>query len=293
MIRMRRSLLFVPGDDERKIQRAFASAADTILFDLEDAVAPGRKDFARSVVATALRTPTNGQERAVRVNPEGTPQHDRDIETAIECGADAILLPKCDGPATAARVAATIERLDPDGNVRLLALVESASAVLAASEFRAGCSRLDALCFGHVDLSLDMGLEQADASRGVLLHARCQVALAARAAALTAIDSICLDFRNIEACRSDARFGRELGYEGKFCIHPAQAEIVNAAFTPGTTEVSLAREVVAAWDEATPGEVGVIAHRGKMIDAPVVALYRRILERAAWAESRDAQRSAS
>lgn len=289
MASLRRSLLFVPGDDERKIERASASDADTLIFDLEDAVAPARKDDARSRVAARLQRPRDGAEHAVRINAVGTPWHARDLEAVVAAGADAILLPKCDGPPPVQQVAAAIDRIAPASSVRILALIESAAGV-------AGCSRpwnvgrLDALCFGHVDLALDLDLAEAEPNAGVLLHARCQVTLAARAAGVTAIDSACLEYRDSERCTAEARRGRELGFSGKLCIHPAQVAIVNRAYTPDTTQVARARAVVAAWEEASSRGAGVVAVGGMMVDAPVVARYQAVLTRAAAAAARDSQR---
>lgn len=287
MTSLRRSLLFVPGDDERKIQRAFAARADTLLFDLEDAVAPARKAGARATVAAALQAVPPGIERAVRINPAGTAFHDDDLAAMVAAGADVVLLPKCDDPDVLDAVAAAVDRLAPARDVRLLALLESARGVLVTGGAWAGCRWLDALCFGHVDLALDLGLPAAAPDRGVLLHARCQVVLAARAAGVAAIDSAFVDFRDDAGCRADARLGRELGFGGKLCIHPSQVPIVNAAFTPDASEVARAREIVAAWDAAERRDAGVVAVAGTMVDAPVVALQRAVLARAAAAAKVD------
>lgn len=283
MMRLRRSLLFVPGDDERKIERALAGPADSIILDLEDGVAPERKAFARDRTGEHLRR-TLRAERIVRVNAVGTDEHDLDVRAAVAAGADAVLVPKCDGPEVALAVAQRLKELRAPDSLRIFALIESAAGLLALHRSWS-VPRLDALCFGHVDLAREFDLPDADPDAGLLLHARCQLVIAARAAGVSAIDAISVDYRDGERCRLDAERGRRLGFGGKFCIHPDQVEIVHRAYAPSAALIARAESVLAAWDTAQRRGTAVIAHDGEMIDAPVAARYRAILARAAATEA--------
>jgi citrate lyase subunit beta/citryl-CoA lyase len=283
--RLRRSLLFVPGGDPRKLERAAGAGADTLLLDLEDAVAPDHKERARSEVARWLESrPQGGSEAAVRINPAGTPWFEEDLAAVAGAGAGAVMLPKCESAGDVARAAEALGALEREagsaGSVRLLALVESAAGVSRAGEIAAAADRVDALCFGHADFSLDMGLTHPDSATGVIHHARCAVAVAARAAGVAPVDTVCLDVRDEAAFLADAELGLRLGFDGKLCIHPAQVAIANRVWTPTEEQIAAARRVVEAWNEAQAKGVAVFALDGKMVDPPVVAVHERVLERA-------------
>ena len=285
--RLRRSLLFVPGGEPRKIEKAREAGADALVFDLEDAVAPEEKDRARDLVAGALREGRFGEsEPVVRINAPGTPQFEADLEAVVAAGARALMLPKAESAEEIARVAARLDRLeeklaiDESRSVRLLALVESAAGIARIASLAGASPRVDALCFGHADFSRDMGLAEADASSGVILHARCALAIAARAARVAAIDTVFLDVRDERAFREDAALGMRLGFEGKLCIHPAQVKIVNDLLTPTPEQIAYARRVIEAWERARAEGRGVFALDGRMVDAPLVALQQGVLDRA-------------
>lgn len=284
--RLRRSLFFVPGSEPRKLEKARASGADTLLLDLEDSVAPEEKWKARNLVATFLREGEfGGAEPGVRVNPPGTPYFDEDLEAAVASGAAAILLPKSECAEDLARVAERMRSIaarsrpgsaDP---VRLLALVETAAGVAGVSGFT-GSVPIDALCFGHADFTRDMGLSSADASTGVVLHARCTLAIAARARDVSPIDTVFLDVRDEAGFRRDAELGLGLGFEGKLCIHPRQVVIANEVHTPSRQQIDYAERVIEASRRARAEGRGVFTVDGKMVDAPVIAAQLRVLERA-------------
>lgn len=282
---MRRSLLFVPGAEPRKIERARDSVADTLLFDLEDAVAPQRKDEARANVAAALRAGGFGSaEVAVRVNAPGTPFFEADLEAVVSAGGRTILLPKSESVAEVQRVARRLDQLEgerkPGEETKLLLLVESPAGVANALAVGGASPRVTAVCFGHADFSLSMGLSDADATQGVVYHARCTLVIAARACGVSPIDTVVLAVKDEAAFRADAELGLRLGFDGKLCIHPSQAEIANEVYTPKPEQVAHAHRVVEAWEQAQKEGVGVFSLDGKMIDAPVVAAQHRVLERA-------------
>lgn len=284
---LRRSLFFVPGSDPRKLEKARTLSADTLLLDLEDSVAIAEKSRARDLVSSFVKAGgAVATEIAVRINPPGTPFFDEDLAACVLAGAQAILLPKSQRPDDIARVSDQILRLEASSSpsdlesVRLMALVETALGITRVAELGRATSRVDALCFGHADFSRDMGLVDADASRGAVLHARCCVAIAARAADVTAIDTVFLDVRDAAGFREDTRLGAELGFEGKLCIHPTQIEIANEIHSPADEQIRFAQRVVQAAHEASVEGRGVFAVDGKMVDEPLVAAQRRVLARA-------------
>lgn len=285
---LRRSLLFVPGGDARKLAKALDSEADAVIVDLEDAVPPERKEEARAALEEALRDGTRPAEREllVRVNPPGTAWCDGDLAAVVRGGGNAFVLPKCESADAIAGVAAKLESLEAEhgraggAGVRILALVESAAGVASAREVASASSRVDAVCFGHADFSLDMQLPDPDPASGVVHHARCTLVIAARAAGVPSVDTIFVDVRDAAGFRADAEHGRSLGFEGKLCIHPAQVAPANEVYTPVKEEIEAAQRVLAAWEEARAEGRAVFALDGKMVDAPVVAVHERLLERA-------------
>jgi citrate lyase beta subunit len=285
--RLRRSLLFVPGDEQRKIEKARRAGADAVILDLEDGVAPEGKVRARDLVAGVLREGSvGGTELVIRVNAPGTPWFEADLEAVVIAGARALMLPKTESAEGLAKVAERLDRLEArpakgeGASVRLLPLVESASGIARIATLGGASPRVDALCFGHVDFSRDMGLAESDASAGVVLHARCAVAIAARAAQVAAIDSVFLALRDERAFREDVETGTRLGFEGKLCIHPLQAKIVNELLTPSSEQIVYARRVLEAWARARSEGRGVFTLDGRMLDAPLVAIQERVIERA-------------
>ncbi len=281
---LRRSLLFVPGGEPRKLERADSAGADTLLFDLEDSVAPDAKERARALVAERLAAGGGEEERAVRLNGCDTPYFERDVFEVVAAGARTLMLPKS-SPAALARarqhLASVEQRLSLQvGCIRLLGLVETADGIARLPQLLDEPARLDALCLGNADFSLDMRLADGDLSAGVVFHARCSLAIAAAAAGVAAIDGVCLAVRDAEAFQAEARTAASLGFTGKLCIHPAQVAVANDAFTPMPEQIARARRVVDASAAASRAGRGVFAVDGKMVDAPVLKLQQRLLERA-------------
>ena len=274
----RRSVLFSPADQPSLMQKAPGSGADTVVFDLEDAVAPGRKAEARESVNGVLTDPKFGPECEVclRVNP--TPNvADEDIAVALS-GApriDSVMVPKAD---SAASVREMDELLDEHGyDLPLIALCESAAGVLHAEEI-AATPAVDAVAFGAEDLSADIGATRTESGDEVS-HARQHVVLAASAARIDAIDTVFTDIEATERLAEETRFAGQLGYDGKMAIHPAQVSVINEAFTPDSDEVEWAERVLEARDEADAEGRGVFRVDDEMIDAPLIARAERIMER--------------
>ncbi len=276
---LRRSLLFVPGIATKRFAKARASGADTILFDLEDSVPPDAKEAAREHVCAALREGGFGDsEPAVRVNAPGTPYHDDDLRAVGAAGARAIMVPKSEAVESLRAAAAILDEINAES--RILALLETPRGVARALEVGEATSRVDALCFGHADFALEMGVPADDPGSGVLYHARCAVALAARACSVQPVDNVCLAVRDEEAFRRDVELGIQLGFVGKMCIHPAQVPIANELYTPSAEQVEYARRLVSGWEAACAEGLGVFTLDNKMVDAPLVRAQVRILARA-------------
>jgi len=273
----RRSVLFSPGDRPELMHKAPTTGADVVVFDLEDAVTPAKKGEARTAVRDALADlDAPDVEVCVRVSPAGRGAA-ADLDVVLDgVQPDALVVPKvedADDVLDPADLAA-----ERDADLPVLALVETAGGILHA-EAIAAAEPTDALVFGAEDLAADIGATRSEEGTEVL-HAREHVVLAASAADIDAIDTVYTDFEDIEGLRNETAFARDLGYDGKLAIHPAQVAPINEAFTPDSERVEWARRVLAAHEEAQTDGRGVFAVDGEMVDAPLVAQAERIRERA-------------
>jgi citrate lyase beta subunit len=261
-----RSLLFAPASDARKLEKAFASAADGVVCDLEDAVAPADKEGARDVVATALEG-TSGPARFVRINGLGTAWFDGDVALTTALALDGIVLPKSSP--------AAVEALGSAGPP-VIAIVETALGVREAFEI-ASQPRVAALLLGAVDLGAEVGLETRPDGQEIL-YARSKVAIDSAAAGVRGpFDVVHLDFEDTAGLEEQSRLARALGFRGKASIHPAQIETINRVFSPSEREVEWARSVVDAFEGQSEG---VLAVNGTMVDRPVVERARQVLREA-------------
>ncbi|ELZ40067.1 HpcH/HpaI aldolase [Halorubrum californiense DSM 19288] len=265
------------------MRKAPGAGADVICFDLEDAVAPGRKDEARAAVREVLAGPDfdPDAEVCVRLTAE-SPAADldgvlgSDANGSDDIRLDAVMLPKVEAADRVERVAELCAERGRDAAV--FALVETAAGVLSAREI-AAADATDALVFGAEDLAADVGATRTDEGTEVL-YAREHVVLAASAADVDAVDTVYTDFSDEDGLREDVAFARRLGYDGKLAIHPAQVAPITEAFTPDPEEVEWAAAVLDARDEAEREGRAVFQVDGEMIDAPLIAQAERILDRA-------------
>jgi len=287
-----RSPLFAPGDSERKMTKAIASAADTVILDLEDSVAAPSKPTARAMVPAVVRGHP-GRELIVRVNPFGTPWYLDDLAAVVPARPAAIALPKCSGPDDLARLDHHLEALEaaagaPIGSIGVVGIVtETAASVFNLGRYGGVAARLLAICFGAEDLSADLGIDPRrpdGAYPAPVVLARAQVLVAAGALGIPAIDTPWPDHGDPVGLRREAEAAAADGFAGKILIHPAQIDIVNAAFTPSAERVAWATRVDAAFT-ANP-DAGVFALDGKMIDRPHWKLAQRILAAVGRASSR-------
>jgi citrate lyase subunit beta / citryl-CoA lyase len=286
-----RSLLFIPGDSERKLDKAQTSGADALIIDLEDSITPERKAEARAITTRFLRQFGQARERPrlfVRVNAIATGLVDADLDAVVAGRPDAIMLPKAEGGASIlhldAKLAAREALYDlADGHLRILALTtETAKALFLAGTYAGASARLIGLTWGAEDLSVELGAETNRDTEGRFLDpyrlARTLCLAAAAAAEVQAIDTVYVDFRNPAGLRREAEEARRDGFTAKLAIHPAQVEVINAVFTPAADAIAKAKAVVAAF-AAEPG-AGVVGIDGVMYDRPHLARAKQLLERA-------------
>jgi len=274
---VRRTVLFSPGDQPELLRKAPGSGADVIVFDLEDAVAPGKKAAGREAVRDVVSEIDPDAELCVRVNRIGE-GGERDVEAVFgdaDPAVDSVMLPKV---GSAAAVEDLADLLAEHGHeLPVLALLETAGGVLNA-EAIADADPTDAVLLGAEDLAADIGASRTPEGTEIL-HAREHVVLAASSASVDAIDTLYTDFEDTEGLAEDAEFARDLGFDGKMAIHPAQVPVINDAFTPGEEAVEWARKVLDARDEAAENDVGVFAVDGEMIDAPLIAQAEDVVRR--------------
>ncbi len=284
-MRARRALLYVPGNEERKIHKAASLNADSVCLDLEDGVAPNRKDQARAMVAQLLRELNfGGSERLARINAVGSGLEGDDLAAVLPARPDGIVVPKVADGAQVHWVNDRIEEFEkaqgwPLRGIRLLVMIESARGVVNLAEIAGADTRLDALIIGAEDLAADIGAVRTREARE-MLYARSAVVMHAAAFGLQALDILDTDFRDLERLREEAREGAELGFVGKQIIHPDQIEPVQQAFTPTDEALAEARRIVQAAAEHQDLGNGVFALDGKMVDRPIIKAAERVLAQA-------------
>jgi citrate lyase subunit beta/citryl-CoA lyase len=271
-----RSWLFVPADSERKIAKALESDADAVIFDLEDSVAPAQKATARDILKN-LPKRSNGPEWWVRINPHGSEFHKDDLTLIGSAYVHGIVLPKTESGAD------VIQLAHRTGNIPIHAIVtETAASLFGLLSYRDPKSPLAAMSWGAEDLSAALGASSKYDGNGSLSFtyklARSLCLAGAVAAAVQPVDGVFADFKDEKGLRAEAEAARREGFTGKLAIHPAQAPIINAAFTPSADDIAHAEEIVAAF-EAHP-DAGVLSVGGKMVDRPHLVQARRVLERA-------------
>lgn len=284
-MRPRRSLLFMPGDDLRKIGKGAASGADGVVMDLEDGVALNRKADARATVVEALTTLDFGRtERLVRLNPAASGLQADDLAATVGARPDGYVLPKVERPEELLAVSAALTDAEqahgwPIGSIGLLAIIETALGVMNLREIGPADGRLQALIFGAEDLAGDIGATRTAASWEVF-YARSAVLTAAAAYGVQAIDTVFIDLSDTEGLGREAAMVAGMGYSGKLAIHPRQVAPINAAFTPTTAQVEAAERLIAAHEAHQASGAGVFAFEGKMVDMPMVRAAERLLAKA-------------
>lgn len=284
-----RSLLFVPGDSEKKLAKAMASGADVLILDLEDSVSLDSKPAARRIAADWIAQNTGkGPLLYVRVNDLETGLTDDDLAAVVKARPVGIMLPKAASGEAATHLAAKLRvheaeaGLD-DGSIRILPIItESGAATLAAGSYAKVGARLSGVTWGAEDLSADIGACATRDSDGrytdVFRLARALTLLAAASAQVAAVDTVFPNFRDMEAFRADCLEGERDGFTARMAIHPAQVPVINEIFSPSAEAVAHAKQVVEAF--AAAGDPGVVAIDGAMYDRPHLRRAQRLLARA-------------
>lgn len=272
----RRAALVAPGSDERKASKALASAADEVVLDLEDAVTPAQKDAARDLVTPLVREHGRRRTVSVRINGRGTPWFEDDLRACAELG-DAlasIVIPKVE---SAADLAEADRILGASSSAVVQALIETPAGVQRIDEIVTG-PRVAGVIIGYADLGAALGRSRAAAPEH-WIHVQDRVLHAARAAGVQAIDGPFLGIADDEAFRHSARWISDLGFDGKWVIHPAQIDSAAAAFTPTDEQAEAARQVLAALEEAEARGAGAAQLDGQMLDEAVAVAARRTLSK--------------
>ena len=282
---MRRSMLFLPGNNPNMLINGNCLGADAIIFDLEDAVAPAEKDAARILVRNTMRyLDFRGCETIVRINAIDTPYWQLDLDTVLPCKPNLILLPKTGGAtdvlAADAYMTALEERLGLAPNtVGLMPLIETAMGVENAFSIASATKRVKALFLGAEDLTADLQCKRTKEGREIE-YARTRLVVAARAAGVDVYDTPFTDVNDDEGIWTDAKLAKALGFTGKASISPRHVEAINSVFSPTEKEIDYAYEVLDAIETAKRQGKGAIALHGKMIDAPIVARAQRTIDMA-------------
>ena len=290
MTRLRRAVHFVPGANEKMLNKSLALPADSLVLDLEDAVTPDNKDSARETVTDWLKNVDFGrQERMVRMNPLDTPWGVRDLEMTMQGRPDSYLVPKVRTKDGLFKIDAILSRMEKQldyasGEVKLVVLAtETPEGLLNIKDFGA-CPRVDALSWGAEDLSAAIGARRNRDEAGQFLEvfrfARIMTLLAATAAGVQPLDTVFVDIRDSEGLRRDCVEGAWMGFTGKITIHPNQIDTVNTVFSPSAEEIAESQELLAAFEENEKAGKMAFSFKGQMVDVPHLTRARTILERA-------------
>lgn len=285
---VRRSELTVPGHSLKMMAKAAASSADQVMFDLEDACAVSQKVAARQTVIEALKTlDFQGKIRAFRPNNIRTKFFYRDLIEVVEAAGqniDVIVIPKCYAPEDILFVDRLLSQIEENmgfeiGRIKLEVLIESADAVLHAEQIAKSTPRMGGLIFGLVDFAGDIGAQELGGEQFFYYnYAKAKCITAARAAGITVVDGVTLAIRDAEACRRDAQMGARMGFDGKWAIHPAQIEIIHAAYTPDVEAIARAKRIIEAYEQADiQGGLGAIVIDDQMVDAALLRVEWRTL----------------
>ncbi len=283
MTQLRRTMLYVPGNNPGMIRDAGIYPADSIMFDLEDSVSLAEKDSARFLVHEALnKIGYGGKELLVRVNSLDGEHGIEDLEAIVMTGKAGIRLPKTETAADVVLCDEEITRIEKEngmevGSTPMMAAIETAAGALNAQSIAAASKRLVGIAIGAEDYVTD--LKTTRSPEGIeLLFGRSMVLLAARAAGIAAIDTVYSDVNNEEGFRNEVRLIKQLGFDGKSVINPRQIRPVHEIYTPTEKEVEKALAVLDAIEEAKAKGSGVISLNGKMIDKPIVERAQRVLD---------------
>ncbi|WP_311418593.1 citrate (pro-3S)-lyase subunit beta [Haemophilus parahaemolyticus] len=284
-MKLRRSMLFVPGSNAAMISNTFIYKPDAIMFDLEDAVALKEKDSARILVAHALQHPLYQEiETVVRVNPLDSEFGLADLNAVVRAGVDVVRMPKTETAQDVIDMDHEITEIEKAcgrevGSTKMLAAIESPLGITQANQIATASKRLIGIALGAEDYVRNLKTERSP--EGIeLLFARCSILQAARAAGIQAFDTVYSNANNEEGFLAEAALIKQLGFDGKSLINPRQIELLHNLFAPTQKDVDQARRIIDAAEEAERNGLGVVSLNGKMIDAPIIDRAKLVLERA-------------
>ena len=276
-------MLFLPGNTPNMLINGDTLGADTVIFDLEDAVSPDEKDAARILVRNALKYQNfSGCEVVVRINPTDTEFWKEDLDAVIPLKPDMIMPTKVSGGEMIREVSAYLGQVEErsgieKGSVKILPLIETALGVEKAFEIASSDVRVAGLFLGGEDFTADMHCKRTKEGQEIF-YARTRLVCAARAWGIEAYDTPFTDVEDMEGLRKDTEFAKSLGFAGKAVISPRHVDIVNEVFSPTEAEIEYAHDVMDAIEDGKRQGKGVISLRGKMIDAPIVKRAQQVLE---------------
>lgn len=279
-----RTMLFVPGNNPKKIVGAEVYGADCIIYDLEDSVSVFEKDSARILVKYALRYNRPECRIGIRINQSDTPYYKEDVECMVPLKPDFLRLPKAECAEDIINLDRLITKTEkefgiPEGSVKIVASIENALGVMNSYKIASASKRMLAIGLGAEDFRTDMGMQRSESAEEILF-ARNLIALHAHAANIKAIDYVYSNFKNEEGFRADTLLGKKLGYTGKSVVHPSQVSIVHEIYTPSEEEIDNAKAIFAAYEDALKCGSGVTSLNGKMIDKPMVTRAMAVLSSA-------------
>lgn len=281
MQRLRRTMMFVPGNNPGMMADAHIYGPDSIMLDLEDSVTMAEKDAARLLVYQALKTVDYGNtEMVVRINPLNTPYGKKDIEAVVKAGVDVIRMPKTETAEEVIEVEREIERVERElgcvGRTKIMAAIESTLGIVNAYAIATASPRMMGIALGAEDYCANLKAQRTPGGDELRL-ARETIVVAARAAGIDALDTVYSNLNDMETFRQEVEYIKTLGFDGKSIINPRQIEVINEVFAPKEKEITKARAIIAAIKEAEAKGSGVIALNGKMIDRPVVIRAQRTI----------------
>ena len=286
----RRSVHFVPGGQQKMLEKALTLPADGLILDLEDAVPPDRKAATRPIVREWLARDFGGRERWIRMNPMSSDLARADLAETIAGRPDGYVVPKPRHAGDVREIAQILDGLEhrhgiAAGSTRLLPIAtETPEGLLNIREVAAASPRIVAISWGIEDLGAAMGLPRVRDAHGRYLdiprYARTMCAVAASAAGIDWLDTVYTDIADLDGLRRECEEGVAMGYSGKISIHPSQIEVINAVFTPDKALVAEARELIALFDEHRARGAYAFRFKGQMVDAPHLTRARKLVERA-------------
>lgn len=284
-MRARRALLYMPGNDLHKIQKAATLGVDCVCMDLEDGVAINRKSEARSTIHQALLSLEFGKsERLVRINRVGSGLEHDDLELTITAKPDGFVIPKVDHADQLVWVSNQLERYEqkhawPKNDIYIFAIIESPQGVVNLTEIARASTRLQAIIFGAEDFAGAIGAIRSPEAWEVF-YARSAVVTHAAAENLQAIDMVFVDLNDSDGLLKEAKLGAQMGFSGKQIIHPNHINLVQEVFSPSEEDIQKAKSLIEAFQEQQEAGVGAFALGGKLIDAPIIRAAEQVLAKA-------------